>query len=122
MAYCQSWRMATRVDGNVYVRASGADPEPALVRMSPVRSEGCFQDFATLDAFRRQFSAYEPGGAYFDLGPRSVFRNPELRRLDVQAVVPVGSTESVPAEVLRLIGRGDGSAGPAGAFPAIDRP
>ncbi|TWT17164.1 right-handed parallel beta-helix repeat-containing protein [Luteimonas wenzhouensis] len=105
--------MATRVDGNVYVR--GASDEP-LVDWGPVRGgTDCQAGYADLDAFRRA-TKLEANGVAITSGHGSPFRSIELRRFDL-AHVPEGVHPApVPEEAAQVLGW-SGDALP-GAYPA----
>src|SRR5690606_15988780 len=105
--------MATRVDGNVYVR--GASDEP-LVGWGPVRGgTDCQAGYADLDAFRRA-TKLEANGVAITSGHGSPFRSIELRRFDL-AHVPEGVHPApVPEEAAQVLGW-SGDALP-GAYPA----
>ncbi len=93
--------MASRVDGNLYIRAGSGQP---LVSWAPVAGNGCQAQFASLDAFRQAVPGVEARGRALDNPAGAVFRSPELRRFELARVPEGVQPLPVAAEVRKLLG------------------
>ena len=105
--------MASRVDGNVYIRAGAGQP---LVNWAPVPGTPCQTTFASLDDFRQAVPGVEATGRALAGYDGAVFRSPELRRFELARVTDGVRPVPVPAEVRKLLGWGSGAHVP-GALP-----
>lgn len=107
--------MATKVDGNAYIRADAGDAP--LVAWSPVAGKNCLASFATLDAFRKA-TGHEKQGVSLPDYEGVVFRSVDLRRFEL-AQRPQGVDEvAVAPEAAKILGWTQATALP-GAFPII---
>lgn len=93
--------MASRVDGNLYIRAGSGQP---LVSWAPVAGAACQAQFASLDAFRRAVPGVEVRGRALHNPAGAVFRSPELRRFELARVPEGVQPLPVAAEVRKLLG------------------
>jgi parallel beta-helix repeat protein len=93
--------MTTRVDGNLYIRASGSQP---LVSWAPVAGTPCQVNFASLDAFRQGVPGVEARGRTLPNFDGAAFSSPELRRFELARVPEGVQPLPVPAEVRKLLG------------------
>ena len=105
--------MATRVDGNAYVRVAGGAP---LVTWSPVAGKDCLARHPTLEAFRRA-TGHEANGVALDGWGGALFRSVALRRFDLPSVPPALAPVAVAAEALEVLGW-SGETHLPGAFPS----
>jgi hypothetical protein len=105
--------MASRVDGNVYLRAGSGQP---LISWAPVPGAACQTTFASLDAFRQAVPGVETKGRALPGYEGVVFRSPELRRFELARVPEGVQALPVPAEVRKLLGWKEASHLP-GALP-----
>ncbi len=108
--------MAAIVEGNVYARENTGDGTP-LIRFSPVDNDDCNENLPDLAALREHATGWERQGRQIDRGPRSIFRGPDLGRYELLRPIPAGAPEAVPGAVLERLGRSDGQASMAGAYP-----
>jgi len=81
--------MLARVDGNLYLRAAGADPSQPLLSWAPVPGADCQTRFASLEALRQAVPGVEARGHALLAYEGAVFRSPELSRYEL-AHVPDG--------------------------------
>jgi len=93
--------MATRVDGNAYVRAAPSD-EP-LVIWSPARNKECQMGYATLEAFSKGASVEAHGKAWMPYHG-AVFRSVDMRRFELVQPLPGMEARPVAAEALKATG------------------
>ena len=109
-----------RLDGNVYVRRSGAPPTPLFV-WSPVTGERCQTELGSLDALRSLASDVERHGRQVDAVVGPVFKSVELANYEpVGDLVPPPPADALPAAVRKLLGWSEAAVGhPAGAYPAV---
>lgn len=106
--------MASRVDGNVYLRAGTGQP---LVHWAPVTGAACQTGFADLDAFRQAVPGVEARGRALLAFEGAVFSSPELRRFEL-ARVPEGMQPLPVATDLRKLLGWEATHLP-GALPAV---
>lgn len=107
--------MATRVDGNAYVRAaSGNEP---LVVWSPVRGKECQTSYATLEAFRKAANVEARGKAWAPYHG-TVLRSKEMRRFELAQRLPGMEEQPVASEALKATGWTEAKQLP-GAYPAM---
>ena len=99
--------MASRVDGNVYLRAAGGAAQP-LVSWAPVAGASagaaCQTHFATLADFRAAVPGVEARGVARSIPAGAVFRSPELRRFELARVPDGVEPLPVPAGLRQLLG------------------
>jgi hypothetical protein len=92
---------ATSVDGNVYAR-TGDGP---LVVWGPVAGETCQAEAASLEELRALDATLEARGRFVAEPASTVFRSPELRRLEPARPLPgAPGVDLLPPEVRRLLG------------------
>ena len=104
---------ATKVDGNVYVRAeTGAAP---FITWAPADAANCTATLGSLAAFRELAPQYEAHGRQLDLSPRSIFKSPDIGRYEPRRALPAAA--GMPAAVLKLVGWKKGAARTVGAYP-----
>lgn len=105
---------ATTLDANLYVRQA-ASPQPLIV-WSPAAGEACQRGLNTLADLQAQVPGFERNGRSLTEYRGALFRSPELRKFEL-AELPAGvrPIETVPAEVLRLLGWAEPAV--PGAFP-----
>lgn len=107
---------ATRVDGNVYVRAATSGP---LVAWSPVAGESCAVEPASLDELRKLAVGVEANGRELSDFRGALFRSPELRRFELARPLPgLPVASDLPVEVRRLLGWPEKGPVIPGAFQA----
>lgn len=104
--------MASRVDGNVYLRAGSGQP---LLSWAPVPGAVCQTTFVSLEDFRQAVPGMEAAGRALP-GDGAVFRSPELRRFELARVPEGVQPLPVPADLRKLLGWSAARALP-GAFP-----
>lgn len=107
--------MATRVDGNVYIRAGQGQP---LISWAPVPGSHCQANYATLDEFRQAQPGLEARGRSFAAPLGAVFRSPELRRFELGRVPEGVQPLPVDAGLRKLLGWAEATHLP-GALPAV---
>ena len=107
--------MATRVDGNVYVRGPSDEP---LVTWSPVRGKDCVAKYDSLDAFRRG-AGVESRGVALVPWEGNLFSSVDLRRFELARAPASVQQAALPEEARKVLGW-SGEALP-GAHPAIAR-
>jgi hypothetical protein len=95
--------MASRVDGNVYVRAEGGKGGQPLVSWAPVPGAACQVNFASLDAFRQAVPGVEGKGRALLGHEGAVFSSPELRRFELARVPEGMQALPVAADVRKLL-------------------
>jgi hypothetical protein len=110
---------ATAVDGNVYVRATGAaSVAPPLIVWSPADGDTCISTVESVDEFRKLVSGFETHGRQLDQSPRSVFKSPELGRYELLRALPGEELkEGLSLEVRKLLGWHERGAQSPGAYP-----
>jgi hypothetical protein len=107
---------ATEIDGNVYARAAASSAPPPLIVWSPVQTESCMSSLASLEEFKKLAPAFETAGRQLDRPPESIFKGPDLGRYEPTRAVP-GTTRTVPADVLKLLGWTGADTQAPGAYP-----
>src|SRR5690606_30708680 len=108
--------MATRVDGNAYVRGPSAEP---LVTWSPVPGRDCLARYDDLAAFRKG-AGVEAHGVALVPWHGSVFRSVDLRHFQLARQFEGLQPAAVPEEARKVLGW-SGDASP-GAWPAALQP
>ena len=78
---------ATKVDGNVYVRAA-ASGAPPLIVWAPADAPDCTATLASLNEFRKLAPQFEVHGRQLDRTPRSVFKGPDISRYELRQALP----------------------------------
>jgi hypothetical protein len=108
----------SELDGNVYVRAVAGGDAPPLVVWSPAATDSCRSELSSLEAFRRLVPGFETRGRQLDTSPASVFASPDLGRYELFRALP-GATrgETLPGEILTLLGWSAQDSRSAGAYP-----
>jgi len=108
----------TQLDGNVYVRASGAEKRPLLV-WSPAPAEGgsCQVELGSVEALQEMQPGFEAAGRYLSDYDGAIFSSPDLRNYDLAKPLPgPPPVDDLPADIRRLLGWGEGPHAP-GAYP-----
>jgi parallel beta-helix repeat protein len=111
---------AKEIAGNVYVRAAlaGETASPALIAWSPAATDSCAVTASSLAEFQKQAPEFEKGARQLDLTPASIFKSPDLKRLDLFRELPGGpSGVTAPADVRKLVGWSEQQARTPGAYP-----
>jgi hypothetical protein len=114
--------MAKEINGNVYVR-----PVPAvapatpltMISFSPYSNETCVARAASLDEFRKIAPNFEASARQLNHTPASIFKSPDLKRLELQQPMPAAQgAPALPAEVRKILGWSEQEARTIGAYPA----
>ncbi len=96
--------MASRVDGNVYLRAEGGKGGQPLISWAPVAAAACQTTFANLDALRQAVPGVEAKGRALQPYEGAVFSSPELRRFELARVPEGVQPLPVSADLRKLLG------------------
>lgn len=106
-----------QVDGNVYVRRSGAKPQP-LVSWAPAENEKDILEAATLDEFRKVYPQFEAASRFLPEYRGPLFQGVELSNFEILSGFPAARAGvPLPAEARELL-KWPGDAVFPGAYPA----
>lgn len=104
------------LDGNVYVRRSGAEPQP-LILWSPVQNDEGRVELSAIGELRKLHPQFEANAQVFADYRGSLFRGVELGNFELlQSFPAAGAGVSLPPQVRNLLKLQPGDAGFPGAY------
>jgi parallel beta-helix repeat protein len=83
-----------QLDGNVFVRTTAVPGVPLIV-WSPAKTQNCLVELATLADFQKLHPALEANGREFSAYGGPLFKNPLLKRYELQSAF-TGATSGLP--------------------------
>jgi hypothetical protein len=106
---------ATRVDGNVYVRAAVPGTSMPLAALAPTQGADCAATAMSLADVRSKAPQFEAHGRQLDRTSRAMFKSPDVDGYELRQPIPAAAT--TPADVLKQIGWSSAKARTVGAYP-----